>query len=279
MVASKLSHWLALALCTSLPCVLGCGLAARGQNVSGVQAYQQGNYALAMHRFQSAQQSDPRNADGYYNQAALLHKNGLQTRNSVELSQAESLYNTALLYEPNHVDAHRGLAVLLTETGRIDSANTLLRNWAATSPNNADARVELARLSEEIGDQRNAETYLLDALRIDGGNWRAHAALGRQRELQGRYAEAIQNYQRAATINPTQPQLAVKIQELSTRMATNALPSTPSPTNVGTVGTLPNTGSTGFNWSNPPAPNTILANPAAAIGARTPVVPNPNVRY
>jgi tetratricopeptide (TPR) repeat protein len=282
----KLPHLIAVVICAVVPCTLGCGLAARGQNVSGVQAYQQGNFPLAMQRFQYAQQADPRNADTYYNQAALLHKQGLQTRDSVALSQAESLYNTALLYEPNHVDAHRGLAVLLTETGRIESANTLLRNWASSSPTNADARVELARLSEEIGDSRNAESYLLDALRLDAGNWRAHAALGRQRELQGRYAEAIQNYQRAQSYNPSQPQLTAKIQELSSRLASSALPAGNASANVG-AGSLPGapgatpTGSTanGFNWTRPPGPPTIMANPAAAIGTRSATAPNPNIRY
>ena len=282
MAPQQLTHLLAVVICAAIPCTLGCGLAARGQNVSGVQAYQQGNFPLAMQRFQYAQQADPRNADTYYNQAALLHKQGLQARDSVALSQAESLYNTALLYNKDHVDAHRGLAVLLTETGRIESANTLLRNWAANSPTNADARVELARLSEEIGDPRNAEAYLQDALRLDSGNWRALAALGRRRELQGNYADAIQNYQRAQYYNSSQPQLAQKIQELSSRMASSALPSSPSATNVGNVGNVGTptaNANNGFNWSRPPGPPTIMANPAAAIGTRSAVAPNPNIRY
>ena len=283
MAAQKLSHLIAVVISALIPCTLGCGLAARGQNISGVQAYQQGNLPLAMQRFQYAQQADPRNADTYYNQAALLHKQGLQSRDSVALSQAESLYNTCLLYEPNHVDAHRGLAVLLTETGRTDSAITLLRNWASASPQNADARVELARLSEEIGDPRNAESYLQDALRIDNGNWRAHAALGRQRELKGQFADALQNYQRAQSLNPSQPQLASKIQEINSRLASSALPRTnTSAANVGTtgagttgVGSTPN----GFNWTNSPGPPTIMANPAGALGTRAATTPNPNIRY
>jgi tetratricopeptide (TPR) repeat protein len=282
MAAPNLSHWIAIGICAALPLSLGCGLAARGQNIHGVQAYQQGNFPVAMQRFQYAQQADPQNPDAYYNQAALLHKQGLQNRDTVALSQAESLYNTCLLYNRNHVDCHRGLAVLLTETSRTQQAFSLLTKWASDNPNSADARVELARLSEEIGDQRNAETYLTDALRLDMGNWRAHAALGRQRELQGRYAEAKQNYERAQYYNPTQPQLASKIQELSSRLAQNNFPGgNASASTVGTPGVGVNNTSNpgGWNWTNPVGPNNIIANPRTTLGTRAAVAPNPNIRY
>lgn len=279
MAARNLSHWIAIAICAALPLSLGCGLAARGQNIHGVQAYQQGNAQLAMQRFQYAQQADPQNPDAYYNQAALLHKQGLQNRDTVALSQAESLYNTCLLYNRNHVDCHRGLAVLLTETGRTQQAFTLLTKWASDNPQSADARVELARLSEEIGDQRNAQTYLNDALRLDATNWRALAALGRQRELQGQYAEAIQNYQRAQYYNPSQPQLAAKIQELNSRLAQNSLSGTNTSASTGTTGAGATPPAGGWNWTNPVGPNNIIANPRNTLGTRAATSPNPNIRY
>jgi tetratricopeptide (TPR) repeat protein len=280
MAARNLSHWIAIAICAALPLSLGCGLAARGQNIHGVQAYQQGNAQLAMQRFQYAQQADPQNPDAYYNQAALLHKQGLQNRDTVALSQAESLYNTCLLYNRNHVDCHRGLAVLLTETGRTQQAFTLLTKWASDNPQSADARVELARLSEEIGDQRNAQTYLNDALRLDASNWRALAALGRQRELQGQYAEAIQNYQRAQYYNPSQPQLAAKIQELNSRLAQNNLSgNNTSASTLGTTGAGGANAPGGWNWTNPVGPTNIIANPRTTLGTRAATSPNPNIRY
>jgi len=260
--------------CALLPLVAGCGLRAQGHNVSGVQYYQQGNYPVALARFQEAQRANPQNPDSYYNQAALLHQRGLQTRNTIDLQQAEVLYNTCLRYDPNHVDCHRGLAVLLTETGRTREAFTLLTNWAAASPQSADAEVELARLSEEVGDNRNAEAYLTEALRRDMKNWRAHAALGRQRELMGRYAEAKQNYERAYSINSSQAQLASKVQEMNMKLATSAVPGS---NNSATAG-----GVSGYNWSNPLSgpPNNIIANPARSpLGASSATAPNPNIRY
>lgn len=274
----SLNHLLALlALGLLIPCSLGCGLAAQGRNVDGVRHFQQGNYPVAMQKFQEAIRTDQRNPDAYYNLAATYHRTGLQNRDSNALSQAESLYNTCLDFNPNHVDCRRGLAVLLTETGRTDKAFTMLNQWATTNPTSADARVELARLSEETGDNRHAEFYLNEALKIDGNNWRAHAALGRQRELAGNYQQALANYQRAQQLNPYQPQLATKMQELSMRMAQGGL--TPPATQTGST----NTGSGGgFTWSNPPssAPANIIASPVRGNGfGASAGVPNPGIRY
>jgi tetratricopeptide (TPR) repeat protein len=266
----KQLHAVSFVACALLPLAAGCGLRAQGQNVSGVQYYQQGNYNVALARFQEAQRTDPQNPDSYYNQAALLHKRGLQTANTVDLQQAEALYNTCLGLNQNHVDCHRGLAVLLTETGRTRQAFELLTNWAGRNPTSADAQVELARLSEEIGDNRNAEAYLTEALRRDVKNWRAHAALGRQRELAGRLLDAKQNYERAYQINPSQ-QLVTKIQELNTRLAATTAPAnTTSASNAG-----------GYNWTNPVnnGPASIIANPIRSPVGNSAATPNPNVRY
>ncbi len=267
--------WTPLAICTLLPLSLGCGLAAQGRNVDGVRMFQQGNYQVAMQRFQEAQRTDPQNPDSYYNLAATYHKVGLQNRDANSLQQAETLYNTCLQYNPNHLDCRRALAVLLTETGRTQQAFTMLTQWATSSPQSSDARVELARLSEEVGNNRNAETYLTDALRLDIGNWRAHAALGRQRELAGRYQEAIQNYQRAQQLNPYQPQLAGKVQELSSRVATGALP-------AGNRSASNSTAGNGYGWTNPPssAPANIIANPVRSpLGTSSASAPNRDIRY
>jgi len=197
----------------------GCRMVSQGRNVDGVRYFQQGQYPVALQRFESALTIDPQNPDTYYNKAATYHRMGLATRDQAVLQQAESLYNQCLNISPNHVDAHRGLAVLLCETGRNDRAFALLRNWTTISPQNADARVELARLYEESSDPRNAELALNEALALDMRNWRAHAALGRLKEQAGDYPQALQNYQLAYSINRFQPELQRQIASLQSRVS------------------------------------------------------------
>lgn len=215
---------------------LGCRAVATGRNVDGVRYFQQGQYPVALQRFDAALTIDPKNPDSYYNKGAILHRTGLATKDQNSLTQAESLYRQCLDYNPNHVDCHRGLAVLLTETGRVPEAFTFMRGWVTSQPQNADARVELARLYEEYGDPRSAQVYLTEALAIAPNNWRAHAALGRLQEQSGDVQQALVNYQRSYNLNRFQPQVEQRIAELQkkaplagagTTVATPGAPASP----------------------------------------------------
>lgn len=211
----------------------GCGLVARGRNVEGVNYFQQGNFDAARKQFESALAADRTSPDAYYNLAATYHKKGLVTRNSADLVQAENLYRQALDLNPNHVDGHRGLAVLLTETGRAEQAFTDLKNWSIANPGVSDAKVELARLYEEYGDPRSAEQILVETLSMDLNNWRAHAALGRLKEQSGDVQQAIWNYQRALALRSDQTQFVDRIAMLQRQVpAGSAVPYNGQPASV-----------------------------------------------
>lgn len=185
-----------------------------------------------MQRFQQAVATDPKNADAYYNMAATVHRMGTARNDQELLSQAETLYNRCLDAEENHADCHRGLAVLLAETGRSDRAFNLLKNWAIRSPHVADARIELARLYEEFGKPDTAKVHLIEALKIDQHSARALNALGRLREQSGEYAQALANYQRSYTLNRFQPQVAERIAALNHTISGGASPTHPGGTRM-----------------------------------------------
>jgi tetratricopeptide (TPR) repeat protein len=209
---------LSIAAGIALLSAAGCRMVAQGRNVDGVRYFQQGQYPVALARFDAALTIDPRNPDTYYNKAAVYHRMGLANRDQNVLTQAESLYNQCLDLNPNHVDCHRGLAVLLCETGRSDKAFTLMTNWVNQSPQNAEARVELARLYEETSQPALAEARLNEALALDMRNWRAHAALGRLKEQAGDLPQALQNYQIASQLNRFQPELQRQVAALQSRV-------------------------------------------------------------
>jgi tetratricopeptide (TPR) repeat protein len=197
----------------------GCQWAANGQNAQGARLYQQGQYTAALQEFQKAIASDPQNADGYYNLAATTHRLGLQRQDPTLIGQAEALYNQCLDHDPNHVECHRGLAVLLVDTGRPDRAFALMKNWAAQNPRFAEARIELARLYEEANEPQTALKYLEDAVQMDANNARAWLALGRLREQGGDLAQALQNYQRSYAVNPVQPMVSERIAALNRQIS------------------------------------------------------------
>ena len=193
----------------------GCRWAANGKNSMGARLYEQGQYTAALQQFQKVIETDPHNPDGYYNLAATTHRLGNQRGETELIQQAEALYNQCLDYEPDHVECHRGLAVLLVDTGRADRAFALLKNWSAQNPTYSEARVELARLYEEYGEPQTALKYLEDSVQLDANNARAWLALGRLREKSGDLQQALQNYQRSLALNSSQPAAAQRVASLS----------------------------------------------------------------
>jgi tetratricopeptide (TPR) repeat protein len=217
---SKYLPWMFLVVCMHL---VGCSMSP---NVTGVALYNQGRYAEALQVFEQAKQSEPTNADTYYNLASTYHRLGNNAKDKKMQETAESLYNQCLDLSPDHVDCHRALAVLLVDTGRSDKAFALVKNWAQRNPRSSDARVELARLHQEFNQNKIAQQYLDEALAMDPNNAKAWAARGRMRESSGELMQAVQNYQQSLAIDSTQPELYQRIGALNVRLASSAVSST-----------------------------------------------------
>ena len=207
-------------------------MSASGHNVDGVQSYQLGNYQRAIDSFQRALASNPNNADAYYNLAAVYHQAGQKSLDQGMLEQAEGLYHQCLDRSPDHADCHRGLASLLVQTERAQSAFTLLERWAQRSPQRADPRIELARLHEEFGDKDVAGRHLAEALDVEPRNARAWTALGNLREQQGQLAQALSNYRQANRLNGYQPGVANRIAALEHRISVTPGGSPPGDTRM-----------------------------------------------
>jgi tetratricopeptide (TPR) repeat protein len=225
-----------LLLCAAMFVILpGCQMAADGQNQQGVRLFQQGQFQPALQKFQQAIVTDPQNDDAYYNMAASMHNMGAAKKDKEMLAEAEKLYNQCLDINENHVDCHRGLAVLLKETGRSDKAFALLNNWTQSQPKLADAQVELARLYQESGDLETAKLHLNQAVGMDQNNYRAWAALGHIREETGDLEQALTNYQRSLDLNHFQTGVAERVATLSRNSAGNLSNGTPVPAGTRTV--------------------------------------------
>jgi Flp pilus assembly protein TadD len=208
---------------------IGCRSAADFHNVEGVRWFQAGNQQAALQRFQQAVVANPTSPDAHYNLAATLHRIGSQTNNPDTLKQAEAVYNQCLDLNENYVDCRRGLAVLLVETGRENSAFDLMKNWVAHHPELADPQIELARLYEEFGDIEAAKLHLNYAIQADQRATRAWSALGRIREQAGETEQALANYQRSIALNPNQPQVGNRIASLQRTYTPDINISVPTP--------------------------------------------------
>ncbi|MEN1678851.1 MAG: tetratricopeptide repeat protein [Planctomycetota bacterium] len=204
----------------------GCNtVTSQAKNSEGVRLYQQGAYPAATEKFQQAVAANPDSADGYYNLAASLHKTGTLHSRPDDLRQAEMFYNQCLERDPDHTECYRGLAVLLSETGRQDASFRLLNHWNLASPDNPEPKIELARLLEETNQPEQASAQLVAALAADPDNARAFTALGRLRDQAGDHRQALENYQRSLELNRFQPEVSGRVAALNAALGT----ATPGP--------------------------------------------------
>jgi len=205
-----------------LPTVVGCQLAATGQNLQGRRLHEQGQHMAALQRFQQAVTDDPTNADAYYNMGRTYQTLGsnpavAQDQRQAYLEKAESMFAQCLVHSPDHVDCHRGLAVLLRDTGHSERAYNLLKNWAVANPQSrigSEAQVELARLYFEDGDVETAKLSLNQAMQDDLNNPRVFSSMAFLQEGSGQYDEARNNYARSFRLNSMQPKVAQRISAL-----------------------------------------------------------------
>jgi len=192
----------------------GCEWVSRSQNVTGVDLYEQGNYGAAIEQFQLAIQSNPGDADSYYNIGATYHRLGAVTHNPAYSQQAEQFYHVALDMNPDHGDCNRGLAVLYVEQNRPTEAFALMQHWTERNPVSPEPRIELARLYEEFGDRHAAKARLEEALALQPNNTRALSALGKLKEESGDRAQALAIYERSLQYNQFQPEVQSRVAAL-----------------------------------------------------------------
>ncbi|MCH2360591.1 MAG: tetratricopeptide repeat protein [Pirellulales bacterium] len=189
----------------------GCSITSDGWNAQGVQAFQNGDHRGAVQKFQYALNADSTNSDSFYNLGRVYHEIGKKNGDDAFLLEAETLYNRCLDLSADHVDCHRGLAVLLVDTGRKQEAFALLNNWAKDRPSMSQPRVELARLYEEQGDLQTARLHLESAVKLNANNARAHTALAALSERQGDVRTAYAAYQKSLMVNPNQPNVGKRL--------------------------------------------------------------------
>jgi len=206
----------------------GCQMAASGYNVAGIRSVESGQPVAAVNQFQKALTHDPTNADAYYNLAATYHQMGKQQNDQAMLHQAETLYNKCFDFSPDHLEGHRGLAVLLIDMNRSDQAFTLMERWGQSSPQLADPKIELARLYQEFGNEESAKNQLNQALAVDANDPRAWAALGSLREQSGDYGQALANYQRSFQLNNLDSGVGARIASLQRQGVQAEVPMNPT---------------------------------------------------
>ncbi|MDA1060380.1 MAG: tetratricopeptide repeat protein [bacterium] len=116
--------------------------------------------------------------------------------------EAKLHYEAALKINPNYVNAHYNLAVLLKSIGKTKEAKLHYEAALKINPNHVNAHYNLAVLLNSIGKTKEAKLHYEAALKINPNNADAHNNLAILLKSIGKTPEAKIHYKAALKINP-----------------------------------------------------------------------------
>ncbi len=148
----------------------------------------------AMQDFTKAVSLDRRFAKAYAARARLKTRKG-------QLKEAIDDYSVAITLEPENIECLNGRAALLASTGDKEGAASDYSRTIKVDEVNAEALIGRGAIYSAMGEDGKADMDFEKALRGEGlEKGRAYVELGRLREKEGSYSEAITAFSKAIDI-------------------------------------------------------------------------------
>lgn len=182
----------------------------REYNADGIHLYSQGRYADARESFEAALELNP-------NDAALLFNLGECCDRLNDSARAEQYYLQCLRAKTDHGPCRASLIRLWVRTNRKPEADRLVRDWLTLDPRSAEAYATAGWLSHQAGDLPQAQGQLQYALQLDPHNNRALIEMGLVYEGLERPERALVLYERALELQPNQPEVSARLNQLVSR--------------------------------------------------------------
>jgi tetratricopeptide (TPR) repeat protein len=136
---------------------------------------------------------------------------GYQAYTKGDLAAARTAYQQALAEEPSNRDAVLGIAALDVRAGRNEAAEAAYLRLLQADPRDSHAQAALLALRSGRIDPLQAESRVKTLLAADPGSHVLNFTLGNQLAQQGRWAEAQQEYFKAAAAEPENPDFAYNL--------------------------------------------------------------------
>ena len=203
----RASLWLGAAALFVASCVPSSQELVTQYNEDGVLLYERGEFNQARQSFEAAQKLAPEDPDILYNLAQCHDRLG-------DAANAERLYRECLTRAPNHAACRHALAVAWVRTNRQADAERMIEDWLTREPKLSSPYAEDGWLWHLRGDLPRAQSRLQQALQIDPHDQRALTELALVYEEMQRPDRAMVLYERILDVNPRQPEIARRLDEL-----------------------------------------------------------------
>jgi Tfp pilus assembly protein PilF len=127
---------------------------------------------------------------------------GIRSFEQGKLDEAFVQFQAAVDKEPNYLEGHVSMAVILIEKGRLDEAVPRLKKALALDPKCWFAHANLGLILQQQGRPGDAIAHFRQAVEINPKNVTARANLGRALAEQGSLEEATVHFRAAVALAP-----------------------------------------------------------------------------
>ncbi len=161
----------------------------------GRNAFDNGDYSLAIKLFNQAVELNPQNHKAYVGLSDVYNS-------KLEYDDAMRFINRALQINPDYHEAYLGKAYILMNTNKMDESYQCILKALDLQPNFADGHKGLADYYIDINEYDKARRSLKRAIEIDPGHYKAVNKLGFIDMLEGNHEKGITMFQKALEIKP-----------------------------------------------------------------------------
>lgn len=130
---------------------------------------------------------------------------GIKLFEQGKLDEAMAQFQLAVTAQPDYVEGHVSIAVILIEKGQFEQAAPHLERALALDPDSWFAHANLGIVLEKQGLRRQAYEHFVKAVELNPRHPLARANLGRALAQQGRLDEATFQFQAAVQLVPDDP--------------------------------------------------------------------------
>jgi protein O-GlcNAc transferase len=166
----------------------------------GVTLWQQGNFDQAADALRAAIQTKPDYAEAHYTLGTVLKQQG-------KLQEAAASLKEAIRLQPDFAGAHTTLAGILRQQGDTEGATREARLGAQISADKTNLQAATFNTNSglrllKVGDLEGAISQFRAAIVLAPSYAQAHFHLAEALRRKGAAAEADQEFQRAAELDP-----------------------------------------------------------------------------
>jgi Flp pilus assembly protein TadD len=120
-----------------------------------------------------------------------------------KFDEAEQAYRQALVIEPDNINAHNSLGIILDRLGLQQEALKEFRLSLSIKPDQSMTHYEVGRILAETHQLPEAEEEFIQALKLDSSNAYAHNDLGIALVQRGDLKNAYEQFSEAVQIDPS----------------------------------------------------------------------------